>query len=70
MLIIKHRINTSNNLKKVIKDFGVAIDVRSHKYEIYLLHLSHFESICLYWPGLHTKCHHLRQWNRKQSDRR
>ena len=38
MLIIKHRINTSNNLKKVIKDFGVEIDLRSHKNEIYLHH--------------------------------
>ena len=38
MLIIKHRINTSNKLKTVSKDFGVEIDLRSHKNEIYLHH--------------------------------
>jgi hypothetical protein len=38
MLIIKHRINTSNKLKTISKDFGVEIDLRSHKNEIYLHH--------------------------------
>jgi hypothetical protein len=38
MLIIKHRINTSNQLKIVNKDFGVEIDLRSYKNEIYLHH--------------------------------
>ena len=38
MLIIKHRINTSNQLKIVSKDFGVEIDLRSYKNEIYLHH--------------------------------
>lgn len=38
MLIIKHRINTSNKLRKVSKDFGVEIDLRSNGNEIYLQH--------------------------------
>ena len=38
MLIIKHRINTSDKLKTISKDFGVEIDLRSHKNEIYLHH--------------------------------
>ena len=38
MLIIKHRINTSNKLKKVSKDFGFEIDLRSNGNEIYLQH--------------------------------
>lgn len=38
MLIIKHRVNTSNELKKVSKYFGVEIDLRSYKNEIYLHH--------------------------------
>jgi len=38
MLIIKHRINTSNKLKKVSKKFGVRDDLRSNNNEIYLQH--------------------------------
>ena len=38
MLIIKHRVNTSSELKKVSKYFGVEIDLRSYKNEIYLNH--------------------------------
>lgn len=38
MLIIKHRINTISELKKTPKIFGVEIDLRSNKKNIYLHH--------------------------------
>ena len=38
MIIIKHRVNTSKELKKVDKDFGVEIDLRSNNKTIYLHH--------------------------------
>lgn len=38
MLIIKHRINTINELKKIPKKFGVEVDLRSNKKDIYLHH--------------------------------
>lgn len=38
MLIIKHRVNTIRELKKTSKKFGVEIDLRSNKKEIYLHH--------------------------------
>ena len=38
MIIIKHRVNTSKELKKVDKNFGVEIDLRSNRNNIYLHH--------------------------------
>ena len=38
MIIIKHRVNTSKELKKINKDFGVEIDLRSNNKKIYLHH--------------------------------
>jgi len=38
MIIIKHRINTIRNLNKTDKNFGVEIDLRSDKKNIYLHH--------------------------------
>ena len=38
MIIIKHRINTIGNLNKTDKSFGVEIDLRSDKKNIYLHH--------------------------------
>ncbi len=38
MIIIKHRINTSKQLKKVNIDYGVEIDLRSNNKDIYLSH--------------------------------
>ena len=38
MIIIKHRVNTSKELKKINKNLGVEIDLRSHKNDIYLHH--------------------------------
>jgi hypothetical protein len=38
MLIIKHRINTISELKKIPKKFGVEVDLRSNKKDIYLHH--------------------------------
>tara|TARA_B100000963_G_C22632361_1_gene675642 strand:- start:768 stop:1352 length:585 start_codon:yes stop_codon:yes gene_type:complete len=38
MIIIKHRVNTSKELKKVDKNFGVEIDLRSNGNDIYLHH--------------------------------
>ena len=36
MIIIKHRVNTIESLKKTSKEFGVEIDLRSNNKEIYL----------------------------------
>ncbi len=38
MIIIKHRVNTIKNLNKTDKNFGVEIDLRSDKKNIYLHH--------------------------------
>ncbi len=38
MIIIKHRVNSSLKLKKISKAYGVEIDLRSHKNNIYLHH--------------------------------
>lgn len=38
MIIIKHRINTINQLKKTPEIYGVEIDLRSDKKDIYLHH--------------------------------
>ena len=38
MIIIRHRVNTSEELKKVSKNFGVEIDLRSNNKDIYLHH--------------------------------
>ena len=38
MIIIKHRVNTSKELGKINKNFGVEIDLRSNQSEIYLQH--------------------------------
>ena len=38
MIIIKHRVNTISELKKIDKKFGVEIDLRSNKSKIYLHH--------------------------------
>ena len=38
MIIIKHRVNTINDLKKTDKNFGVEIDLRSNQSSIYLHH--------------------------------
>ena len=38
MLIIKHRVNTINQLKKTSTSFGVEIDLRSDQKDIYLHH--------------------------------
>ena len=38
MLIIKHRVNTINQLKKTPTSFGVEIDLRSDQKDIYLHH--------------------------------
>ena len=38
MIIIKHRVNSSLELKKISKTYGVEIDLRSHKNDIYLHH--------------------------------
>lgn len=38
MLIIKHRVNTIDELKKTPRNFGVEIDLRSEKGKIYLHH--------------------------------
>ena len=38
MIIIKHRVNTSKELKKLSNNFGVEIDLRSNNQNIYLHH--------------------------------
>ena len=38
MIIIKHRINTSKELIKTNKNYGVEIDLRSNNKDIYLHH--------------------------------
>ena len=38
MIIIKHRVNNSKDLIKLSKKYGVEIDLRSQKKEIYLHH--------------------------------
>ena len=38
MIIVKHRINTSRELKKINVNFGVEIDLRSKNKDIYLHH--------------------------------
>ena len=38
MIIIKHRVNTSKELKKLSVNFGVEIDLRSKNNVIYLHH--------------------------------
>ena len=38
MIIIKHRVNTTKDLKKTDKNFGVEIDLRSSQSNIYLHH--------------------------------
>ena len=38
MIIIKHRVNKSKDLKKIDKNFGVEIDLRSNNKKIYLHH--------------------------------
>ena len=38
MIIIKHRVNTSLELKKLNKTYGVEIDLRSSAKNIYLHH--------------------------------
>jgi hypothetical protein len=38
MIIIKHRVNTIKELKSINKDYGIEIDLRSNKSDIYLHH--------------------------------
>ena len=38
MIFIKHRVNTANDLQKTSAKYGVEIDLRSNKKEIYLSH--------------------------------
>ena len=38
MILIKHRVNNSKNLKKLDRNFGVEIDLRSNNKNIYLHH--------------------------------
>ena len=38
MIIIKHRVNNSKDLIKLSKKYGVEIDLRFQKKEIYLHH--------------------------------
>lgn len=38
MIICKHRVNTSSDLKLVSKEFGIEIDLRSNLDELYLSH--------------------------------
>ena len=38
MIFIKHRVNTANDLQKTSVKYGVEIDLRSNKKEIYLSH--------------------------------
>ena len=38
MIIIKHRVNTSKELKKLSVNFGAEIDLRSKNKDIYLHH--------------------------------
>ena len=38
MIIVKHRVNNSKDLIKLNKRFGVEIDLRSQKKDIYLHH--------------------------------
>ena len=38
MIIIKHRVNTSKELKKLSINFGAEIDLRSNNKDIYLHH--------------------------------
>ena len=38
MIIVKHRVNTIKDLKKTDKNFGIEIDLRSNKSNIYLHH--------------------------------
>ena len=38
MIIVKHRVNNSKDLIKLSKKYGVEIDLRSQKKEIYLHH--------------------------------
>ena len=38
MIIIKHRVNKISELKKCDKDYGIEIDLRSNKFDIYLNH--------------------------------
>ena len=47
MLIIKHRINTISELKKTPKIFGVEIDLRSNKKNIYLHHNPFLKGVSL-----------------------
>ena len=38
MIIIKHRVNTIKEVKKIDNKFGIEIDLRSNKSKIYLHH--------------------------------
>ena len=38
MIFVKHRVNSNSDLKKTNTDFGVEIDLRSEKNNIYLHH--------------------------------
>ena len=38
MILIKHRVNNTKNLKKLNRNFGVEIDLRSNNKNIYLHH--------------------------------
>ena len=38
MIIIKHRVNTSKELKRISNNLGVEVDLRSDKNDIYLHH--------------------------------
>ena len=38
MIIIKHRVNSSKELKQLDKNFGVEIDLRSNDKDVYLHH--------------------------------
>ena len=38
MIIVKHRVNTSKELKKININFGVEVDLRSKNKNIYLHH--------------------------------
>ena len=38
MIVVKHRVNKSKDLKKLSFKLGVEIDLRSHKNQIYLHH--------------------------------
>ena len=38
MIVIKHRVNNSKELKRLKNDYGVEIDLRSKNKTIYLHH--------------------------------